>query len=85
VIARPRVVVAAYASDPNHVPAWYVNIKGVEWTPPPPLGVGSRIAFVAQFLGKRMAYTYEVAEFVANERFILRTAEGPFPMEATYT
>ncbi len=85
VITRPRSAVAAYAVDPTHAPAWYVNIKTVEWKTPPPLAVGSRIAFVAQFLGKRMAYTYEVVELVAGERFVMRTAEGPFPMETTYT
>ncbi len=85
VVARPRSAVAAYAADPNHVPDWYVNIKSVEWKTPPPLAVGSRIAFVAQFLGKRMAYTYEVVELVADERFVMRTAEGPFPMETIYT
>ena len=44
-----------------------------------------RIAFVAQFLGRRLAYTYEVKELVPEERFVMATAEGPFPMETTYT
>jgi hypothetical protein len=83
-IRRPRAEVAAYASDPDRATSWYRNIKAVEWQSPPPLGVGSRIAFVAQFLGRRLAYTYEVEEMVAGERFVMRTAEGPFPMETTY-
>jgi uncharacterized protein YndB with AHSA1/START domain len=83
-IRRPRAEVAAYASDPDRATTWYRNIKAVEWESPPPLGVGSRIAFVAQFLGRRLAYTYEVEEMVAGERFVMRTAEGPFPMETTY-
>ena len=51
---------------------------------PAPLRVGSRLAFVAQFLGRRLAYTYEVVELVPASRFVMRTAEGPFPMETTY-
>jgi uncharacterized membrane protein len=84
-IARERSDVAAYATDPGNAPAWYQNIESVEWRTEPPLGVGSRLAFVAKFLGRRLAYTYEVVEHVPGERFVMRTAEGPFPMETTYT
>jgi catechol 2,3-dioxygenase-like lactoylglutathione lyase family enzyme len=83
-IARPREHVAAYAADPDHATAWYENIKTVGWESPRPLAVGTRLAFVAQFLGRRLAYTYEVTEFVPGERFVMRTAQGPFPMETTY-
>ena len=85
VIDRPLAEVAAYAGDPSNAPSWYVNIKSVEWETPPPVAVGSRMAFVAQFLGRRLAYTYEVAELVVGERLVMRTAQGPFPMETTYT
>lgn len=84
VIARPVEEVAAYAGDPSHAPDWYVKIRSVEWRTPPPLQVGSRLAFVARFLGRRLSYTYEVVDLVPGERLVMRTAEGPFPMETTY-
>lgn len=85
VIARPRAEVAAFAANPDNAPAWYINIRSAEWRSRPPLRVGSRIAFVAEFLRKRLAYTFEITEYVPSERLVMRTAEGPFPMETTYT
>jgi len=84
-IERPPEVVAAYAADPTHAPEWYANIRSVHWQTPPPVAVGSRMDFVAQFLGRRLAYTYEVAELVPGRRLVMRTADGPFPMETIYT
>ena len=85
VIDRPRTEVAAYAADPSHAPDWYVNIESVAWETKPPVAVGSRMAFVAKFLGRRLAYTYEIVDLVPGQRLVMRTAQGPFPMETTYT
>ena len=83
-IARPRGEVAAYACDPDNATEWYENITAVEWRTPRPLAAGSRLAFVATFLSRRLEYTYEVREVVPGERFVMSTARGPFPMETTY-
>jgi Polyketide cyclase / dehydrase and lipid transport len=84
-IARPRAEVAAYCAEPDNATEWYANIKAVEWRSPRPLRVGTRLAFVARFLGRRLAYTYEVVELAPGERLVMRTAEGPFAMQTTYT
>ncbi len=84
-IERPLAEVAAFAAEPSNAPKWYVNIKTVEWRSKPPLEVGSQVAFVAHFLGRRLAYTYDVIEYRPLERLVMRTAEGPFPMRTTYT
>lgn len=84
VIDRPLAEVAGYAGDPANAPEWYANIESIEWQTPPPLAVGSRIDFVARFLGRTLTYTYEVVELVPGRRLIMRTSQGPFPMETTY-
>jgi uncharacterized protein YndB with AHSA1/START domain len=83
-IARPREVVAAYAADPDHVRDWYANIDRVTWETEKPMTFGTRLAFVARFLGRTISYTYEVTDFVPGERLVMATAEGSFPMETTY-
>ena len=79
--------VAAYASDPDHATAWYANIpRRSSGRPRRPVAVGSPVAFVARFLGRRIAYTYEVRSSTSRgQRLVMRTAQGPFPMETTYT
>jgi hypothetical protein len=83
-ILRPRDEVAAYAADPSNATEWYDNIKRVEWKTAPPVVVGSKVAFVARFLGRELAYTYEVQTLEPGVRLVMRTDEGPFPMETSY-
>ena len=84
-IKRPRDEVSAFAADPTNAPAWYKNIKAIEWQTSPPAVVGSRIRFHARFLGRTLQYTYEIRELQPGSRFVMATAQGPFPMETTYT
>jgi len=84
-IDRPRNEVAAFAADPDNTTAWYANIKSVRWETAKPVRVGSRVAFEARFLGRGLAYTYEIRELEPGVRLVMSTDEGAFPMETTYT
>jgi hypothetical protein len=83
-ISRSCETVAAFAANPDNAPKWYANIRSVEWHTPRPLQVGSRVAFVAYFLGRRLSYVYQIAEYHPVSLLVMRTAHGPFPMETTY-
>jgi Polyketide cyclase / dehydrase and lipid transport len=84
-IARPRLEVAGYAANPDNATAWYENIEQVDWPEAErPLAVGSTMAFVAAFLGRKLSYTYEVREHDPGRKLVMSTADGPFPMETTY-
>ena len=84
IIERPVPEVAAYAGDPGNAPEWYANIRQVDWRTPAPVRVGSLLDFVATFLGRRIAYTYEVTDLEPGSRLVMQTAQGPFPMRTTY-
>lgn len=81
----PIEKVADYAENPDNAPEWYVNIDSAEWQSPKPIRVGSKIAFQAKFLGRDLSYVYEIVELTPGQKLVMRTANGPFPMETTYT
>lgn len=81
----PIEQVAEYASNPENAPEWTMNIKFVEWKTAKPLTTGSQISFKVEFLGRKLAYTYEFVELIAGKKLVMKTSEGPFPMETTYT
>ena len=83
-IARPAADVWTYAVSPEVAPQWYANIPSVELLTDGELAVGSRMRFHARFLGRPLAYTYEVVEFDPGRVFTMTTHEGPFPMTTTY-
>src|SRR3954467_8553609 len=76
IIERTVSEVAAFAADPTNAPRWYANIASVDWRTPPPQDVGSRTDFVAHFLQRKIAYTYEVVGLQPTRELVMRTAQG---------
>lgn len=85
VIQRPRATVAGFAADPENAPAWYANIGSARHRGGPQLGVGTLVDFGARFLGRELNYTYEFIQWEQGRMLVMRTAQGPFPMQTTYT
>jgi uncharacterized membrane protein len=85
VIDRPRSEVAAFAGDPDNAPAWYEHVKRVVWRTRKPLAVGTRVGFLAESLGRQLEFVYEITALVPGEQLVMRSAEGRFPMETTYS
>jgi len=80
-----KAKVAEYSANPDNAPKWYVNIKAAKWKTPRPLQVGSQIVFKTKFLGKLLVYIYEISEYAAEQKMVMKTIIGPFPMETIYT
>jgi hypothetical protein len=82
-IHRPIDIVSSYARDPENAPKWYVNIKSAEFKTSKPLRVGSQIAFVAAFGGRKLYYVYKIDQ-LDTSTLVMRTSDGPFEMKTTY-
>jgi uncharacterized membrane protein len=84
VVERPRADVATYVTDWRNDPSWIGALRDVRLETEGPLGVGSRVARVASFLGRRIEYVNEVAEYEPDSRLVMRSVKAPFPMTVTY-
>lgn len=85
VFEAPRAVVARISGDPGQAKRWYGNVRSVRWAGEPDLVEGAQMDIVTHSLGRNRAHTYRVVELVPDERLVMRTEQGPFPMETTYS
>src|SRR5215210_123768 len=83
-IAGPRERVAAYLFDWRNDTSWIGGISEAQRVDDGEFGVGSRVARVSRFLGKRIEYVNEVVELEPGRRLVMRSVKGPFPMRVTY-
>lgn len=84
VYEAPRELVAGVAGDPAQAPRWQSSVQEVRWHAEPVVTLGVRLDLVTHFLKRELSYTYEVVDWIPGERLVLRTDQGPVPMELTY-
>lgn len=61
VINLSREKVAAFGTEPANDPVWIGGGVEAKMLTEPPVQVGTKVARVAKFMGKRMRYTPDVA------------------------
>ncbi len=83
-IARRRSDVIAFASDPANDTQWIAGIKEAHAVTEGPIGVGSQVARVASFLGRKIEYVNEI-DRLDQSILEMHSVKGPFPMHITYT
>jgi hypothetical protein len=84
-IARAPGDVAAYAMDPANDRSWITALTEVNVLTPGPIGNGTRVERIAQFLGKRIEYVNEIVDYAPPERLVMQSVKAPFPMTVRYT
>jgi uncharacterized membrane protein len=84
-VRRPPAEVAAYMVDPRNDPHWIGGVREVRLETPPPVAVGSRVARVASFLGRRVEYVNEITALDPQRVLDMRSVSAPFPMRITYS
>jgi uncharacterized membrane protein len=84
IVERPRPEVARYAMDWRNDREWIGALSDVRLVTGEPFGVGSHVARVASFLGKRIEYVNEVVEFDPGARLVMQSVKAPFPMTVVY-
>ena len=83
-IDRLREDVARVSMDPANDTAWIGGISEARVVTGGSFGVGSRLARVASFLGKRIEYVSEIDELEPGRRLEMHSVAGPLPMRITY-
>jgi hypothetical protein len=76
-IDRPREEVARYAADWRNDREWIGALSEVRLVSEGSFGVGSQVARVASFLGKRIEYVNEVVEYEPGRRLVMRSVRHP--------
>ncbi len=78
VINRPVEEVFVYLTDTKYQPQLDSRLVEVRRMPEGPMGIGTRVTEVHNFLGRKMESASEVVEYEPNARYALKGVAGPF-------
>ena len=81
VIDRPVTDVFAALVDVDRTPDWNPGVTEVRRTSDGPVVVGSTTVYVGRFLGRNFESPSKCTDYVADEKFISKSASGPFDLE----
>jgi uncharacterized protein YndB with AHSA1/START domain len=84
-IRRPIAEVFSYVSDATNEPAWHTDAAEARPLTDGPIGVGSRIAYVFPFMGRRSTSIGEVVEFEPPHLEAIHFDNGPFGLKPRIT
>ena len=83
-INAPPDRVFAYAIDPANETEWIGGLQEATPLTDGPVRVGTQVARVAKFMGRRVEYVNEVTELEPGHVLAMRSVKAPFPMSITY-
>jgi carbon monoxide dehydrogenase subunit G len=84
VIDRPVEEVWSYVHDPSRDVTWQSTLIESEQLTDGPLGVGTKVREVRQFLGVRIEMAWEVTEYEPTSRSSIKGVSGPVPLNGSY-
>jgi carbon monoxide dehydrogenase subunit G len=84
VIDRPVAEVWDYVNDPAKDVTWQSTLLEAEQLTDGPVGVGTRVREVRQFLGIRVQTVWEFSEYEPMSRSSIVSVSGPVPLKGSY-
>jgi uncharacterized protein YndB with AHSA1/START domain len=85
VINHPIEDVFAFVSNIEELSQWAGPVLEAKQTSEGPVGVGTTLTRVTQFLGRRLETTHEVTEYEPNRKISFKSSSGPIPIEERFT
>src|SRR5205823_1299839 len=84
VIDRPVADVWDFVHDTTKDALWQTTLRESEQLTEGPVGVGTRVREVRQFLGIRVEIGWEVTEYEPHTRSSIKGISGPVPLDGSY-